>query len=99
MKQNEVRDPRKKERIIKIDLEQLMNQLIARIMNHKKKRLKSNSKSLKIESNFNSNSNFNFRKLRLSKKKRKSSISFDEIKICSYCHKRDHKELHCRLKN
>ena len=77
---------REKERIIEIDLEQLMNQLIIRIMNHKKKRFKSNSKSLKIESisdlkfnsknnsNSNSNSNSNFRKLKSDNKEKEKEM-------------------------
>ena len=58
-----------------------MNQLIVRIMNHKKNRLKSNSKILKNESNsdsksdaknnLNSNSNFNFKKLKSDKEKKR----------------------------
>ncbi len=78
-------------------------------MNHKKNKLKLNSKNLKnksnsdlksdVKNNLNSNSNFNFKKLKSDKKKRKSWISFNDIKICSYCYKKDHEELHCRLKN
>src|SRR5436189_289755 len=59
-----------------------MNQLIIRIMNHKKNKFKQNSKFLKTESNsdsksdtknnsnLNSNSNFNFKKLKYDKKKK-----------------------------
>ena len=107
MKWDKVQNLQKKERIIKINLKQLMNQLIIRIMNHKKNRLKSNSKTLKNESNSdlksdtknNSNSNSNFKKLISDKEKRKTWVSFDNIKICSYCHKKNHKKLHCRMKN
>ena len=109
IKQNKVQNLRKKERIIKIDFKQLMNQLIVRIINHKKNRFKSNLKTLKNENNSdlksdaknnsNSNSNFNFKKLRSDKEKKKTYISFDFSKICSYCHKKNHEELHCKLKN
>ena len=107
MKWDEVQNSQEKKRIIKINLKQLMNQLIVRIMNHKKNRLKSNLKTFKNESNSdlksdtknNSNSNSNFKKLIFSKEKRKTWVSFNNIKICSYCHKKNHKELHCRMKN
>ena len=112
IKWDKVQNSWKKKRIIKIDLEQLMNQLIVRVMNHKKNRLKSNSKIFKNETNtdsksdaknnLNSNSNSNFKKSKPdkdNKKKRKSWVSFDNIKVCSYCHKRDHEESYCRMKN
>src|SRR6266513_1201649 len=111
MKQNEVQNSQKKKRITEIDLKQLINQLIIRVMNHKKNRLRQNSKSLKIESNLNSksdtknnsnsnsNSNFNFRKSKSDKEKEKIYQSYNENKICSYCHKKNHEELHCRMKN
>ena len=86
-----------------------MNQLIVRIMNHKKNRFKSNLKTLKNENNSdsksdaknnsNSNSNFNFKKLKSDKEKEKTYMSFNFSKICSYCHKKNHKKLHCRMKN
>ena len=98
-----------KKKITEINFEQLMNQLIIRIINHKKFKFKSNLKIFKNESNSdskfdaknnsNSNSNLNFKKLRSGKEKEKTYISFDFNKICSYCHKKDHKELHCKLKN
>ncbi len=40
MKQDKIRDFKNKERITKINFKQLMNQLIIRIMNHKKNKFK-----------------------------------------------------------
>src|SRR6266513_414052 len=77
MKQNEVQNSQKKKKIIKIDFKQLMNQLIIRIMNYKKNRLRQNSKFLKTESNFDSksdtknNSNSNSENQNSAKRKRR----------------------------
>ena len=66
-------------KIIEIDFEQLMNQLIIRIMNHKKNRFRQNSKSFKTESisdlkfddKNNLNSNSNSRRLKTDDKEKK----------------------------
>ena len=107
MKRDEVRDPREKERIVEIDLEQLMDQLIARAMDHKKDRPKPNPKALKNEANTdpkpdgkdNSNPNPNPKRPRTDGKGKGKQDDWDKTKTCSYCHRVGHDLTTCKWKN
>ena len=106
MKQDEICDIKNKKKIIELNLNKLMNQLIARTIDYSKK---SKSKALKTDKsdkseksskdNNKSDSASDFKVKSESKFRSRCNRFKNKNKKCDYCDHSDHDEFICNYKN